>query len=726
MKKIANLYMTPTPQPRSPEISSYTSIEKLQWGHTDILKYLENTNMTAEVKTKFEKKYKDAIDNLAKKHEAKKAKEIWSIQAELDVFKWKIEQERKDENKDVDEKTDDEVAGKEHLDDAEIDGRINELTDKIEAKLNANEIIPTEKPKEELPTATNDEIKQAQKFFVAKGIVFDEKPPETGGFFTNFLNKIKAAWYKFLAGLGFDVRDSLAQTEWYSDNLSKQHVEATFKFLPEYMGESVKSIKDVKDKEAIVDKIKWLGLPIENIQPILKFIFTGDSKAQEDIPESVDLDLLYTLRGNYINLRKNPPKDKMTAKDKLNAIFTLPGDEMEKTHLMLLAHTDEMEKKAPPATTQESTEPAKPTEADKLAAEKAEIKSAEDADEALVKAEKDLSEAKISTTGTEEERKKNVENAQNNVNAAKATVDGKVTESKKRVEGTLATTEQELKDINISIRQAKTKVVELEKKYVAGGSKDKTELTAAQNELTNLETIQKPALEKAIKDIQWELAKFPKKPDEKMTATVAVLAAQDSERYAHSSLDIAQTQADRAWKEKSESEKEAEMAKEWSEITKEIADTLHGSSSTDIDSPSDLSRLKARFEKFCDGKTSEQIRKLGIPSQKEILTIAQAKIDLIKEFNKVEKHILEVDKQKVDYDDWGEWVQVESGNLDIRRTGFMYTDYTMLTSSDTIIQEIGGLEMAQKVLKANTKALKSETKFHTKQGVNFTRDELVK
>ena len=107
------------------------------------------------------------------------------------------------------------------------------------------------------------------------------------------------------------------------------------------------------------------------------------------------------------------------------------------------------------------------------------------------------------------------------------------------------------------------------------------------------------------------------------------------------------------------------MAKEWSEITKEITDTLHGSSSTEIDSPSDLSRLKTRFEKFCDGKTSEQIRKLGIPSQKEILTIAQAKIDLIKEFNKVEKHILEVDKQKVDYDDWGEWVQVESGNLDI-------------------------------------------------------------
>ncbi len=211
---------------------------------------------------------------------------------------------------------------------------------------------------------------------------------------------------------------------------------------------------------------------------------------------------MYALRGNYINLRDNPPKDKMTAKDKLNAIFTLPGDEMEKNHLMLLAHTDEMEKIAPPTTTQASTEPAKPTEADKLAAEKTEIKSAEDADEALGKAEKELTEAKISTTGTEEERKKNVENAQNNVNTAKATVDGKVTESKKRVEDTLATTEQELKDINISIRQAKIKVVELEKKYVAGGSKDKTELTAAQNELTNLETIQKPALEKAIKDIQ--------------------------------------------------------------------------------------------------------------------------------------------------------------------------------------------------------------------------------
>lgn len=716
--------MTPTQQPRSSEISSYTSIEKLQWGHADILKYLENANMKPDVKAKFEKKYKDAIDNLAKKHEAKKAKEIWSIQAELDVFKWKIEQERKDENKDVDEKTDDEVVGKEDLDDAEIDGRINELTDKIEAKLNANEIIPTEKPKEELPPATNDEIKQAQKFFVAKGIVFDEKPPETGNFFANFFNKIKTAFYKFLAGLGFDVRDSLAQTEWYANNLSKQHVEATFKFLPEYMGESVKSISDVKDKEAIVDKIKWIGLPIENIQPILKYIFTGDTKALEDIPESVDRNLLYALRGNYINLRKNPPKDKMTAKDKLNAIFTI--DEEKRSDYILMANADEIAKIPPTPTNTPSTEPEKPTGADKLAAEKTEIKNAGDMDDALVKAEKELTEAKVATAGTEEERKKNVENAQNNVNAAKATIDGKVTESKKRVEDTLATTEQELKDINISIRQAKTKVVELEKKYVAGGSKDKTELTAAQNELTNLETIQKPALEKAIKDIQWELAKFPKKPDEKISATIAVLATQDSERYTHSSLDIAQTQADRAWKEKSESEKEAEMAKEWSEITKEIADTLHGSSSTDIDLPSDLSRLKTRFDKFCDGKTSEQIRKLGIPSQKEILTIAQAKIDLIKEFNKVEKHILEVDKQKVDYGDWGEWVQVESGNLDIRRTGFMYTDYTMLTSSDTIIQEIGGLEMAQKVLKANTKALKSETKFHTKQGVNFTREELIK
>lgn len=717
--------MTPTPQSGPAEIASYTTIEKLQSGHADVLKYLENANMAPDVKTKFEKKYKDAIDALAKKHEAKKTKEIWSVQAELDAFKWKIEQERKDENKDIDEKTDDETSGKEHLDDAEIDGRINELTDKIEAKLNANEVIPTEKPKEELPPGTQDEIKQAQKFFVAKGIVFDEKPPEAGNFFTNFLNKIKIAFYKFLAGLGFDVRDSLAQTEWYANNLSKQHVEATFRFLPEYMGESVKSISDVKDKEAIVEKIKWLGLPIENIQPILKFIFTGDSKAWEDIPESVDKDTLYALRWNYIELRDNHPKDKMTAKDKLNAIFTLPGDETERNHLMLLASTDEMDKIAP-ASTQTEAEPAKPTEADKLAAEKAEIKSAEDVDEALAKAEQELATAKVATTGTEEERKKNVENAQNNVNTAKATVDGKVTESKKRVEETLSATEQKLKDINISIRQAKTKVVELEKKYIAGGSKDKTELTAAQNELTNLETIQKPAIEKAIKDIQWELAKFPKKPEEKMTAAAAVLAAQDSERYTQGSLDIAQTQMDRVWKDKTEAEKEAEITKEWSEITKEITDTLHWSSSTDIDYPEELNRIKVRFEKFCEGKTSEQIRKLGVPSQKEILTIAQAKIDLIKEFNKVEKHIIEVDKQKVDYDDWGEWVQVDWGNLDIRRTGFMYTDYTMLTSSDTIIQQIGGLVMAQKVLKGNTEMLKSNKKFHTKQWVSFTRDELVK
>lgn len=209
---------------------------------------------------------------------------------------------------------------------------------------------------------------------------------------------------------------------------------------------------------------------------------------------------MYALRGNYINLRDNPPKDKMTAKDKLNAIFSI--DEGKRSDYILIANADEIAKIPPDPPNTSSTEPAKPTEADKLAVEKTEIKNAEDADEALGKAEKELTEAKISTTGTEEERKKNVENAQNNVNTAKATVDGKVTESKKRVEDTLATTEQELKDINISIRQAKTKVVELEKKYVAGGSKDKTELTAAQNELTNLETIQKPALEKAIKDIQ--------------------------------------------------------------------------------------------------------------------------------------------------------------------------------------------------------------------------------
>jgi hypothetical protein len=43
------------------------------------------------------------------------------------------------------------------------------------------------------------------------------------------------------------------------------------------------------------------------------------------------------------------------------------------------------------------------------------------------------------------------------------------------------------------------------------------------------------------------------------------------------------------------------------------------------------------------------------------------------------------------------------------------TQTTMLTSSDTIIQRLAARN-GSKVLKANTKALKSETKFHTKQG----------
>jgi hypothetical protein len=164
---------------------------------------------------------------------------------------------------------------------------------------------------------------------------------------------------------------------------------------------------------------------------------------------------------------------------------------------------DEPSLVAPTATNippEETHAPAVITEADRLAAEKTEMKNAQDRDGELIEAEKKLTE--VNTLPETPEKAKKVEEAKLLVEGKKKAVIEIVEKSKNKVSDTLTVVKEKLKDTEFSIVQSKRKVEEAEKKFNASSQKDKTELTAAQNELNNLEKVQKPGLEKAIKDIQ--------------------------------------------------------------------------------------------------------------------------------------------------------------------------------------------------------------------------------
>ena len=95
------------------------------------------------------------------------------------------------------------------------------------------------------------------------------------------------------------------------------------------MGDSIKSITDIKDREALISKMEGLGLPIMNgdnllSAPIMQIIFTGDKNAWNNLPDDFDKDILRAIRGKYLTLKDNPKSTGgMNSLQKLNEIFTI-------------------------------------------------------------------------------------------------------------------------------------------------------------------------------------------------------------------------------------------------------------------------------------------------------------------------------------------------------------------------------------------------------------------
>lgn len=212
----------------------------------------------------------------------------------------------------------------------ELEGKLQITDGKLELKENDTntEKKSTDTAETAETTPIDTETQGARDFFVASGLTFEEPQTKAPNFMNSFMNKIRTMWYDFLEGFGIDVRNQKAQVEWYTGFLGKQKTEATFGALEEYMGDSVKSISDIAEREQITQKIEQLGLPIKHIKQIISLIFTGGNEVQwSEIPDSVDGDIIKLIRGKYLTLRDSRGTlAEMSTKEKLDAIFTIEED----------------------------------------------------------------------------------------------------------------------------------------------------------------------------------------------------------------------------------------------------------------------------------------------------------------------------------------------------------------------------------------------------------------
>ena len=320
----------------------------------------KNHKLTPEEKTKFTEKYKKAITELSEKHKDKKDIVITEINEILKTFKDSLQHEKNDEDDltDIspntpDKDKEDVDTGKETLWDREIDEHIKQLSDKIEAKLNAP---ATPEKTEEVPPETQNDIQTAKKFFENKGVKIDTATIQQWNWLRDLFKKLILWLYGILERFGVNVSNAKAKLEGYKDYISKQKVEETFKVLSGYMGDSVKGITEIKDKEALIDKMEWLGLPLlygaDNLLagPIMKLIFTGEKSAWDDLPEDFDHDIIKTIRGKYLTLNDNPRAlGGMNTSQRLNEIFTI--DENRKGEYITRYEDDQEERE-----TKEKTE----------------------------------------------------------------------------------------------------------------------------------------------------------------------------------------------------------------------------------------------------------------------------------------------------------------------------------------------------------------------------------
>ena len=367
---------TPSPATAPAEAPEIASIKALQDKKADALSYLQdNPDLSVEDKAKFATEFEANLTKLLDtKTTEQKERNIGSMKIELEKLKADIHSEKKDANEDIDtivgsdETT---VAADRKLNvEKEIRGRLDEFRTSIETKLAAPEAPPTATPEpvEEVPTETQNAINDSREFFANKGVKLDTATPTQGNWFKNFLNKILLNWYWVLEGFGINVGNLKARAEGYQNYESKQVVEETFKVLSGYMGDSVGEITNIADKEGLVAKIQWLGLPLvagSNILagPLMKFIFTGEEGTWDELPNDMDRDTLRAVRGKYLTLRDNPWSiTSITTTEKLSQIFNIEEGRKEEYITRYEEERDKQEEQSQIAPAVATTETAETTE----------------------------------------------------------------------------------------------------------------------------------------------------------------------------------------------------------------------------------------------------------------------------------------------------------------------------------------------------------------------------
>ncbi len=335
---------TPSPTTAPAEAPEIKSIQELQAKKADILVYLKSIpNLSDDEKQKLEEKYTQAVELLNGKTELEKKRILTGIPDDLKKLLNNIKNEKEDSNETDDTiETDETTTPAEQKLNVENEAKahIEEFRASIETKLAAPatpETPPSASPEpaEVVPPETQEAINKSKEFFANKGVKLDTVAPVQWNWFQNILNKILLSWYGMLEGFGVDMRGPKARAEWYQSYESKQVVEETFKVLSGYMGDSVWEITNIADKEALVAKIEWLGLPLvagSNILagPLMKFIFTGEKDAWGELPNDMDRDTLRAVRGKYLTLRDNPWSiTSITTTEKLSQIFNIEEGKKE-------------------------------------------------------------------------------------------------------------------------------------------------------------------------------------------------------------------------------------------------------------------------------------------------------------------------------------------------------------------------------------------------------------
>jgi|GEM_PF-2979609 len=134
----------------------------------------------------------------------------------------------------------------------------------------------------------------------------------------------------------------------------------------------------------------------------MKIVFTGEESAWNDLPDDFDTDILKAVRGKYLTLKDNPRSlGGMTTLQKLNEIFTIE-ENMRASYITLADYSEPEIPTSPNIPTSQTTTPEHiPTDEEIKKIEMEQIKTAQDADEKLIKMQKELDNANtISPAGS--------------------------------------------------------------------------------------------------------------------------------------------------------------------------------------------------------------------------------------------------------------------------------------------------------------------------------------